>query len=125
MAMLRQLHQSALRALAVAAVAGALTVTTALTAASPAHAATFDGPVVDTQTQFCSPTQSARVNMTVVSPGAQPQVGQDFHVLATVVGVNQCLTSQSASVDIQLPAGVEVSPTGQSSCVTFASTAPS
>jgi hypothetical protein len=81
--------------------------------------------VVDTQTQFCSPTQSARVNMTVISPGAQPQVGQDFQVLATVVGVNRCLTSQSASVNIQLPAGVEVSSTGQSSCVTFASTAPS
>ena len=121
---MRPLQQSALRALAVAAVTGALTVTTALVA-SPAHAATLDGPVVDTQTQFCSPTQSARTNVTVLSSGAQPQVGQDFQVLATVVGVNQCLTSQATSVNIALPAGVEVSPTGQSSCVTFASSNPS
>lgn len=73
----------------------------------------LDGAPVETQNQFCSPTGSARTNLTVISTGAQPQVGQDFHLLVTVVGLN-----------LLLPTGDEVSPTGQSACVTFASSNP-
>jgi hypothetical protein len=111
------------RAAVVTGVVAALAFAATLTAASAA-AATVDGSFVETQSQFCSPALSARTNMSVISPGAQPQVGQDFHVLVTVVGLNQCLTTQQVGVNLQLPAGVTVSTTGQSACVTFASSNP-
>ena len=44
--------------------------------------------------------------------------------MVTVAGFNQCLSSQSTSVNLQLPAGVTVSSSGQSACVTFAATNP-
>lgn len=111
------------RAVVVASAVGAFALAGTL-AAAPAQAATLDGAPVETQTQFCSPSLSARTNLSIISTGAQPQVGQDFHVLVTVVGLNQCLATQSAGVNLQLPAGVAVSPTGQSACVSFASSNP-
>ena len=109
----------AARALVLAAVAGALVL-----AATPAQAATVDGALVETQTQFCSPSLSARTTVSVISTGAQPQVGEDFHLVVTVAGFNQCLSTQSASINVALPAGVEVSPTGQSACILFTSSNP-
>ena len=112
-----------LRAAAVAAATGMLALATALVAA-PAHAATTNGAPVETQTQFCSPSLSARTDVAAITTGPQAQVDQDFHLVVTVAGLNQCLSSQSASVNLQLPAGVAVSSSGQSACVTFASTNP-
>ena len=111
------------RAAIVAAATGLLALTSALLAA-PAHAATIDGTPLETQTGLCSPSLSARTNVSAISPGAQPQVGQDFHLVVTVAGFNQCLSSQSTSVNLQLPAGVAVSSSGPSACVTFAATNP-
>jgi hypothetical protein len=111
------------RAAVVAAGTGLLALTSALLA-GPAHAATIDGTPLETQTELCSPSLSARTNVSAISTGAQPQVGQDFHLVVTVAGFNQCLSSQSTSVNLQLPAGVAVSSSGQSACVTFATTNP-
>ena len=111
------------RAAVVAAVTGLLALSSALLAA-PAHAATVDGTPVETQTEFCSPSLSASTNVSAISTGPQPQVGQDFHLLVTVAGVNQCLSSQSTSVNLQLPSGMTVSTSGQSACITFAATNP-
>ena len=112
-----------LRAAVVAAATGMLALATALVAA-PAYAATTNGAPVETQTQFCSPSLSARTDVAAITTGVQAQVDQDFHLVVTVAGLNQCLPSQSASVNLQLPAGVAVSSSGQSACVTFASTNP-
>ena len=112
-----------LRAAVVAAATGMLALATALVAA-PAYAATTNGAPVETQTQFCSPSLSARTDVAAITTGLQAQVDQDFHLVVTVAGLNQCLPSQSASVNLQLPAGVAVSSSGQSACVTFASTNP-
>jgi len=89
------------RATVVAAATGLLALTSALLAA-PAHAATIDGTRLETQTELCSPSLSARTNVSAISTGAQPQVGQDFHLVVTVAGFNQCLSSQSTSVNLQL-----------------------
>jgi hypothetical protein len=43
----------------------------------------------------------------------EPQVDQDFHLLVTVVGRNQCLSTQQVGVNLQLPAGITASTTGQ------------
>jgi hypothetical protein len=112
-----------IRAAVVAATTGLLALMTALLAA-PAHAATIDGTPLETQTELCSPSLSARTNVSAISTGAQPQIGQDFHLMVTVAGFNQCLSSQPTSVNLQLPAGVAVSLSGQSACVTFAATNP-
>lgn len=112
------------RAAVVAGSLGALLLGATL-AATPASAATLDGSPVETSTQFCSASSlSARTNLTVISPGAQPQVGQDFFLLMTVVGLNQCLPTQGASINVLLPSGVSVSAAGLSRCVTFASSNP-
>ena len=112
------------RAAVVAAVVAALAFAATLTAA-PAAAATVDGSFIETQTSLCtSSSLSARTNMTMISPGAQPQVGQDFHLLVTVRGLNQCLSTQQVGINLQLPSGVAVSTSGQSACVTFASSNP-
>lgn len=92
--------------------------------AVPARAATIDGPPVETHTQFCQPTLSGRTNLTVISTGAQPRVGEDFHLLLTFVGLNRCLAGQSAGINLRLPLGTIPSPTGQSACVTFRSSNP-
>jgi hypothetical protein len=73
------------RAAVVAAATGLLALTSALLAA-PAHAATIDGTPLETQTGLCSPSLSARTNVSAISTGAQPQVGQDFHLVVTVAG---------------------------------------
>lgn len=112
-----------IRAAVVTAATGLLALATVLLAA-PAYAATTDGAPVETQTGFCSPSLSARTNVSAISTGTQPQVGQDFHLVVTVAGFNQCLSNQSTSVNLQLPTGVTVSSTGQSACVTFAATNP-
>lgn len=62
--------------------------------------------------------------MSVLSGGVQARVGQDFHVGLTVVGRNRCVSSQTASMNVLLPAGIALSPTGRSACVMFASSNP-
>ena len=112
------------RAAVVTGVVAVLALAAVVTAA-PAAAATVDGAFVETQSSLCtSSSLSARTNMTMISPGDQPQVDQDFHLLVTVVGLNQCLSTQQVGVNLQLPAGITVSTTGQSACVTFASSNP-
>lgn len=82
-------------------------------------AGTVTGSLITTDTSLCNPSASARTDTGVVSPGAQPHVGQTFHLLVTVVGVNACLPQQSVGINLQLPTGVEVDPTGTSTCVRF------
>ena len=115
-------HQA--RAGVVAAATAFLAVAATLTAA-PAQAAAVQGAPVETHTQFCNTSLSARTDVLVDGfPGAQPQVGQAFRLVMTVVGLNQCLNDQKATLNVKLPAGVEAAPGGQSQCVTFASTNP-
>lgn len=87
-------------------------------------AGTVTGSPITTDTSLCNLSASARTDVGVVSPGAQPQVGQTFHLLVTVVGVNACLSQQSVGVNLQLPTGVEVDPTGTSTCIRFNSANP-
>lgn len=113
----------AARAVFLAVAVGVLAVAGTLTAPA-ARAGTVNGTPVTTENEFCDPSTSASVDLSVISPGPQPRVGQDFHLVLTVVGRNQCVTTQTASMNIQLPAGITLSPTGQTACVMFASSNP-
>lgn len=82
------------------------------------------GTTIVTESSLCNPSASARTDVAVVSPGPRPRVGQTFHLLLTVVGVNACLQQQQAGLHIKLPVGVEVDTAGQSGCLMFRSGAP-
>lgn len=64
------------------------------------------GQTIVTETSLCSPSQSGRMDVTVVSPGVQPQAGQPFNLLLTFVAVNACLQEQRAGLHVRLPAGI-------------------
>ena len=79
-----------------------------------AAATQLDGMPVETQAQYCSASSlSARTNLTVMSSGSGPKAGQDFHLFITVVGLNQCVSTQTAGINLQLPAGITLAPGGQ------------
>lgn len=100
----------------------ALSVVTALGA--PAAQADVPGAVVTTESSLCTPSASLSTDVSVLSGGGPARVGQDFHVVLTIAGRNQCVTTQTASMNLLLPPGITLSPTGQTACVMFAAANP-